>query len=174
MIIDLDEYTELKNMVWSYTKTNNIANRGSYDGNRVKQFVGLLGENVVKSLYNQEASFSSGFDHGIDLTIRQHTIDVKTQARTSYSKPDYVVNLLASQLQGSMYLNNYYIFTSINTKTNKIEILGGISKVDFKKKATLYKKGETRTRANGSTFTNTVDNYELPIKDLKKLKIFIP
>ena len=34
----------IKNQCWEYLKTHNLGNRGIYDGDKVKQFIGLLAE----------------------------------------------------------------------------------------------------------------------------------
>ena len=56
MILDVD--SKLKKEVWSFLKENNIANRSKADGNKEEQFVGLLGEILIKNHFNIEHKLS--------------------------------------------------------------------------------------------------------------------
>ena len=57
MILNVNQ--KLKKEVWQYLKTNNIANRSKADGNKEEQFVGLLGEILIKNYFNIEHKYTS-------------------------------------------------------------------------------------------------------------------
>tara|TARA_R110000868_G_scaffold314566_1_gene575496 strand:+ start:362 stop:862 length:501 start_codon:yes stop_codon:yes gene_type:complete len=159
---------ELKVKCWDFLKKNNLGNRLEANGNKEQQFVGLIGEIMVVNLFGLEYKFSQGFDGGFDFIYKGKKIDVKTMGRTVDPKPYFVNNFIAFQKDFNC---DYYIFTSLNKKTNELTICGYLSKEDLLKKSTLYKKGTKRTRTNGTSFILKADTYEIENFNLKKYKI---
>ena len=159
---------ELKVKCWDFLKKNNLGNRLEANGNKEQQFVGLIGEIMVVNLFGLEYKFSQGFDGGFDFIYKGKRIDVKTMGRTVDPKPYFVNNFIAFQKDFNC---DYYIFTSLNKKTNELTICGYLSKEDLLKKSTLYKKGTKRTRTNGTSFILKADTYEIENFNLKKYKI---
>ena len=159
---------ELKVKCWDFLKKNNLGNRLEANGNKQQQFVGLIGEIMVVNLFGLEYKFSQGFDGGFDFIYKGKKIDVKTMGRTVDPKPYFVNNFIAFQKDFNC---DYYIFTSLNKKTNELTICGYLSKEDLLKKSTLYKKGTKRTRTNGTSFILKADTYEIENFNLKKYKI---
>jgi hypothetical protein len=158
---------ELKVKCWNFLKKNNLGNRLEANGNKEQQFVGLIGEIMVVNLFGLEYKFSQGFDGGFDFIYKGKRIDVKTMGRTVEPKPYFVNNFIAFQKDFNC---DYYIFTSLNKKTNELTICGYLSKEDLLKKSTLYKKGTKRTRTNGTSFILKTDTYEIENFNLKKYK----
>ena len=158
---------ELKVKCWNFLKKNNLGNRLEANGNKEQQFVGLIGEIMVVNLFGLEYKFSQGFDGGFDFIYKGKRIDVKTMGRTVDPKPYFVNNFIAFQKDFNC---DYYIFTSLNKKTNELTICGYLSKEDLLKKSTLYKKGTKRTRTNGTSFVLKADTYEIENFNLKKYK----
>ena len=158
---------ELKVKCWDFLKKNNLGNRLEANGNKEQQFVGLIGEIMVVNLFGLEYKFSQGFDGGFDFIYKGKKIDVKTMGRTVDPKPYFVNNFIAFQKDFNC---DYYIFTSLNKKTNELTICGYLSKEDLLKKSTLYKKGTKRTRTNGTSFILKADTYEIENFNLKKYK----
>tara|TARA_R110000787_G_scaffold18164_1_gene55979 strand:- start:42 stop:542 length:501 start_codon:yes stop_codon:yes gene_type:complete len=158
---------ELKVKCWNFLKKNNLGNRLEANGNKEQQFVGLIGEIMVVNLFGLEYKFSQGFDGGFDFIYKGKKIDVKTMGRTVDPKPYFVNNFIAFQKDFNC---DYYIFTSLNKKTNELTICGYLSKEDLLKKSTLYKKGTKRTRTNGTSFVLKADTYEIENFNLKKYK----
>jgi hypothetical protein len=156
---------ELKVKCWNFLKKNNLGNRLEANGNKEQQFVGLIGEIMVVNLFGLEYKFSQGFDGGFDFIYKGKRIDVKTMGRTVEPKPYFVNNFIAFQKDFNC---DYYIFTSLNKKTNELTICGYLSKEDLLKKSTLYKKGTKRTRTNGTSFILKTDTYEIENFNLKK------
>ena len=159
---------ELKVKCWDFLKKNNLGNRLEANGNKEQQFVGLIGEIMVVNLFGLEYKFSQGFDGGFDFIYKGKKIDVKTMGRTVDPKPYFVNNFIAFQKDFNC---DYYIFTSLNKKTNELTICGYLSKEDLLKKSTLYKKGTKRTRTNGTSFVLKADTYEIENFNLKTNKI---
>ena len=158
---------ELKVKCWDFLKKNNLGNRLEANGNKEQQFVGLIGEIMVVNLFGLEYKFSQGFDGGFDFIYKGKRIDVKTMGRTVDPKPYFVNNFIAFQKDFNC---DYYIFTSLNKKTNELTICGYLSKEDLLKKSTLYKKGTKRTRTNGTSFVLKADTYEIENFNLKNYK----
>ena len=91
---------ENKNKIWNWLKTNNIANRGRFDGNKEKQLIGLIGETEFYNLiYNKYPEPKKGFDNGVDIIYNDKSIDVKTMSRNVDCKNHYVNNFLECQLK---------------------------------------------------------------------------
>ena len=66
---------DLKNKIWEWLKTNNIANRGEFDGNKENQLVGLIGEYEVHNLLlGYYPEFKNGFDGGIDIIYKNKSM----------------------------------------------------------------------------------------------------
>ena len=165
---------QLKNDVWAFLNENNIGNRFEGNGNKEQQFVGLVGEIMVKRLFGFDHEFKKGFDGGFDFKYKGFKIDVKTMGRNVDIKPDYVNNFVAHQKQFDC---DIYIFCSLNKLKNELTICGFLSKKELLKLALLYKKGIKRTRSNGTTFKMKTDTYEIKnnqLKNIEKLFYYIP
>jgi len=159
---------ENKNKIWNWLKTNNIANRGRFDGNKEKQLIGLIGETEFYNLiYNKYPELKKGFDNGIDIIYDNKSIDVKTMSRNVDCKNHYVNNFLECQLK---YDCDFIVFVSINIKKNTFQICGYIPKNEILDKGILYKKGDIRTRDDETTFTCEENMYEIKNVDLYKFK----
>ena len=156
MIIKIDD--GLKRRVWSFLKYNNVGNRSRANGNKTEQYVGLLGECVVKNHFGADSSLTNGFDGGFDFEYNGMKIDIKTMGRTVNPKPYYVNNFISYQ---SNFDCDAYIFCSINKKTSELTICGWITKDDLLNKACLFNEGATRQRSDGSTFDMKAPTYEI-------------
>lgn len=144
--------------------TYNFGRRGEADGNRVQQYTGIIGECVIKSIFGLELiDGSHGFDNGVDLRYKNLTIDVKTMGRTTDIKDYYVNNFIGLQKN---YATDVYIFNSLNFTTRILTVIGLISKKKLLEKASFFKKGEMRTRSDGSQFKTKADLYEIENKKL--------
>jgi hypothetical protein len=108
---------------WLIHQTN-YAHRGKFDGNKEKQFYGLLAQVVVEDLLGLERSKPSNkADGGIDLILNGNFIDVKNVIRNSNPlNAEYTNNIIEKQVtQGS---TDWYLLTSFNKKDNCLYILG--------------------------------------------------
>jgi hypothetical protein len=145
-------------------RTTNFGQRGKADGNKVEQYIGIIGQSVIMDLLGMPLIESKeGFDGGIDFTYNNKTYDIKTMGRETYPQDHYVNNLIAMQ---SDYNVDRYIFASINKLTIELTICGWIDKQGFKDKAIFYPEGATRTRSDGTTFTTKAGLYEIKNSDL--------
>ena len=159
---------ENKNKIWNWLKSNNIAQRGKFDGSKEKQLIGLIGETEFYNLiYNKYPELKKGFDDGIDIIYNDKSIDVKTMSRNVNCKEHYVNNFLECQLK---YNCDFIVFVSINIKNNTFQICGYIPKKEILAKGILYKKGDTRTRDNETKFTCKENMFEIKNVDLYKFK----
>jgi hypothetical protein len=165
MILDVD--SKLKKEVWSFLKENNIGNRSNANGNKEEQFVGLLGEILVKRHLNIEHNYSNGFDGGYDFIYKGKKFDVKTMGRNVDPKDYYVNNFICYQLD---YECDGYVFCSLNKKTNKLTICGWVTKEELKSKGELFIKGQTRQRTDGSTFKLKAPTLEIKNNKLNNIK----
>ena len=136
----------------------NFGNRGRFDGDKSKQLVGMLAQTVLADYIRQPRPLPSvGFDGGYDYIINGKKVDVKCMARKCYMTGTYVHNLIAYQKD---YDVDYYIFTSLNTRTNELEVCGVIEKDVFFDTARLYYQGATRYKGN-TAFKLEAPTYEL-------------
>lgn len=158
---------EQKEKAWKYAKDNNFAYRGDHsDGSLAQKFTGFLGEIVLADLLNQEWPNSKGFDHGVDFEVAGVRIDLKTQARNYDFKDYYSCNLMGSQVHSSEYHNDVYLFSNINKKTNKIQFVGWVTKLEARLEK-VWKDGEERERSDGSRFKVRGSLVEIPAKKLR-------
>lgn len=143
----------------------NYGRRGKFDGDKSKQLVGMLAQTVLADYLKQpRPDISVGFDGGYDYIINNKKVDVKCMARKGYVIGNYVHNLIAYQKN---YDVDYYIFTSLNTTTNELEVCGVIGKEQFFSKADLYEKGTVRYKGR------TAFTLEAPTYELKQYKLFL-
>lgn len=143
----------------------NYGRRGKFDGDKSKQLVGMLAQTVLADYLKQpRPDTSEGFDGGYDYIINGKKVDVKCMSRKGYMIGNYVHNLIAYQKN---YDVDYYIFTSLNTATNELEVCGVINKEQFFSKADLYEKGTVRHKGK------TAFTLEAPTYELKQYKLFL-
>ena len=143
----------------------NYGRRGKFDGDKSKQLVGMLAQTVLADYLKQpRPDTSEGFDGGYDSIINGQKVDVKCMSRKGYVIGNYVHNLIAYQKN---YDVDYYIFTSLNTTTNELEVCGVINKEQFFSKADLYEKGTVRHKGK------TVFTLEAPTYELKQYKLYL-
>lgn len=146
--------------------TTNFGQRGKADGNKVEQYIGIIGQSVIMDLLGMPLIESKdGFDGGIDFTYNNKTYDIKTMGRETYPQDHYVNNLIAMQ---SNYDVDRYIFASINKLTVELTICGWIDKESFKANAIFYPEGSIRTRSDGTTFTTKAGLYEIKNSQLMR------
>jgi hypothetical protein len=152
--------------ICEWTNQNvDLGMRGEFDGSRKEQLVGIIGQNVVcKMLGAPLISTDKGFDGGVDLKINNMRVDVKTMARTVEVKPFFACNFTALQ---EKYHVDYYLFTSLNTKTNVLTICGVINKRMFMLKKTVRPIGTIITRSDGSQFKTSAKLYEIRVDQLE-------
>lgn len=150
-----------------YLDTHDLGNRGVEDGDKRKQFVGLLGELlVIQNLTGQPVNLEvrqDGFDGGYDFVYKGHRIDVKTMERKSFVRGDFVNNFYIMQ---EAYEADVVVFCSYHAPKNILEICGWIYKKNLGTLGKFYKAGTKRVRADGSSFIFRQDNYEVENKDL--------
>ncbi len=157
-----------------YLKTHNMANRGIFDGSKQDQLIGLVGEMethyLLKGEYQDLKIKKNEFDGGVDIVHNKDTYDVKTMARTVYTKIDFVNNFAKCQED---YKCDRIIFTSINKTAKQIEFCGWIYKNELPLISDLIKKGDVRERNNGTTFIVKEDMYEIPMCELRDIRLLL-
>lgn len=143
----------------------NFGNRGKFDGNKANQFVGMLAQTVLADYIRQpRPELSTGFDGGYDYIINNKKVDVKCMARKGNVIGNYVHNLVAYQKN---YDVDYYIFTSLNTTENILEICGVIDKQSFYEKSDLYKEGTVRYKGK------VPFRLKAPVYELKQYRLHL-
>ena len=100
----------------------------------------------------------NGFDGGYDIEWNGYKVDIKSMERKVNPRLDYVNNFVDVQRN---HQADAFMFCSVNTRTKNLWVCGWITKEEFMEKATLYKKGEYRTRADGTSFQLDADNWEI-------------
>jgi len=157
---------QMKIDVWEYTAINNIGNRGTFDGSREQQFVGLIGELIVKQFFGLPPVLPNvnGFDGGFDIELSTgEKFDVKTMTRNVSMKPHYEHNIVASQMT---YDVDFYVFCSLNKRANELEVNGYLPKIVFLHKATKRHRGDIVERDNGTSFQLQSDSFTIENRHL--------
>lgn len=143
----------------------NYGTRGRFDGDKSKQFVGMLAQTVLADYLRQpRPTISKGFDGGYDYVINGKKVDVKCMARKGSVIGDYVHNLIAYQKD---YKVDYYIFTSLDTSKDILEVCGVIKKDDFFTQADFYDKGTVRYKGRKSF------RLQAPLFELRQYKLHL-
>ena len=112
---------------------------------------------------------NGGFDGGFDIEYKKKKWDIKCVQRKVDPKKYYANNVPEVQIK---YSNDGYVFLSYNLKTGIYTICGWISKEDFLKKATLYKKGDLRPRDDGTFMKTHASYYEITNNKLNNFLTF--
>ena len=166
-MIKLEIPLGLKMKCWEHIKSNNMGNRFDFNGSMEQQYVGLIGENMVRNYLGLPYSFSVGFDGGYDFIFNGNKVDVKTMGRSVDPKSHYVNNFVAYQREFDC---DIFYFTSINKKTSTISLCGWIWKKDFILEASYFEKDSTRKRDDGTTFKTQAPLYEISNDKLNPIK----
>lgn len=144
----------------------NFGKRSSANGTKEQQLTGLIGESIVRTLFEKSLpDGSKGFDGGYDLVIYGKRFDVKTMGRKTDFKSYYVNNFISSQAE---YECDAYIFCSLNIINGILTVIGWISKEEFSRFRKFYPKGTLRVRSDGSMFETFADMYEIDSYDLMR------
>lgn len=145
-------------------KRHNLGNRGDgSDGTVNQQLVGVIGENMLNVAIGRRLMVPTGFDGGYDFEIFGLRFDVKTMGRTCPPQLTFVNNLIKQQTK---YDVDAYIFTSLDTSSNRLTVCGWLPKLLLFDRAKLYAKGTVRVRDDRTTFAMKADTYEIKNEDL--------
>ena len=121
--------------------------------------VGAIGEVIVAD--SIKAKEINTYDY--DLVKEGKRIDVKTKRCNTKPMPNYDCSVA---LHGTEQDCDTYVFVRVLSDLTRAWILGSISKPDFYKKATLYRKGDVDSN-NGFVFK--ADCYNLSIDKLSPI-----
>lgn len=127
----------------------NVAQRGSFDGDKERQYVGMLGQVVISDfLQLPRPTPNQGWDGGFDIIWQGKKYDIKCERRTvRFNYNRFVHNLVGKQCR---YQCDGYIFLSYNQTTGVFDVCGSITKQEFLKHARFYPEGTARERTNGT------------------------
>lgn len=153
-----------KAYAWELVNKTNFGKRGVFDGDKEKQYTGMLGQTVMADgICHKRPTGEGGFDNGVDFVIATLNVDLKTMGRTVEVAKHFVNNLVASQVK---YATHVYVFASINKESSVFTINGFLKKEDMQQ--FFLPKGTTRSRDDGSTFSLAADMYEIPNHKLER------
>ena len=134
------------------------------DGTRQQQLVGIIGENMLNvAIGRRLVTINGQFDGGCDAELFGLRLDVKTMGRKCPPKKEFVNNLIKQQTNFAV---DAYIFTSLDTSSNRLTVCGWLPKLLLFDRAKLYAKGTVRTRDDHTTFVMKTDTYEIKNEDL--------
>lgn len=143
-------------------KQVNLGRRGDgSDGTEDQQMIGIIGQNMVlRELNKPLMKPSTGHDGGVDFNLFGLRFDVKTMGRRVAPKLEYVNNFIAQQMNFNV---DAYLFLSIKQAADRYELTccGWLPKDVFQRRAELFKKGDERSREDGTTFNFKADTYEI-------------
>lgn len=166
MIINVPKH--IRTSVWSFLQNNNIGRRSKANGNKIEQYVGLLGECTVKWHLGIDYKLKDEFDNGVDFIYNKKKFDVKTMGRKVYPKSNYVNNFISYQKDFDC---DAYIFCSLNKINYDLTICGWVTKKELLQRAIIYEEGSIRKRADGTTFKLKAPTYEIKNTELNNINI---
>ena len=168
MTIQIPVTQEAIDLCSSWLENHSMAKRGVFDGDKEKQFTGLLGESIFHHyVFGEYPKFVAGFDSGFDIIFKNNRIDVKTMRRNVFVRDYFVNNFTALQLNLKC---DVLMFLSYNKKEQVMEICGWIYKSDLDTKSNLFKAGTERKRSDGTSFIIQQDTYEIPNTNLNPFR----
>lgn len=167
-MINIKLDNKLREFAWNQTKIRNMGQRSAgWNGDRIKQYTGHVGENAVYNLlYGRYKNYDSG-SLIEDLVINDLKCDVKSMIRKSDLRdPTWVHNYNEYQKDRP---NDVLIFVNVNKTDGNIQICGWIAKTEFFKKAVFKEKGQTAQRGNSPNLVYGAGNYEIQQQFLNKI-----
>jgi hypothetical protein len=145
---------------WDLVCRKNFGQRGNFDGDKRKQYTGILAQTVVADLLGvARPEISADWDHGIDYVVGGKKIDIKAMGRTRDPAPYMVNNLVASQVSAGE--TDVYLFASVNVDVPNVTVIGWMKKIDIPRSAHIS-EGVERTRSDGTRFATRADMFEIP------------
>ena len=156
---------EIKKHCWEQVTNHNFGQRKKYNGDRKQQYLGIVGESVVREMFGFGwVDGKHGCDDGYDIMYNGKTYDVKTMKRTVDVKHSYTNNFIKKQENKNV---DGYIFCSWNIRKNELTICGWIKKEDFNIFKRLVPAGTPRKNGkSGVEFKLDTDWYEIDNKYL--------
>jgi len=154
---------EIMEECWKVVNRKNFGNRGFFDGSKISQFVGLIGEVAILQIFGKQKDFD-GFDGGYDLEHNGLKIDIKTMGRIRPVKSFYVYNLL--EVQFNSFDPDVYIISSLNKNNRTLTVCGWIFHDDVPEASTFKPAGSETIRSDGTVLKITTAGYELPMNKL--------
>ena len=115
---------------------------------------GFIGESLARSVYGGKVENTLKYDLVFPNGQR---IDVKTKRTSVKPKMEYDCSVSDFQIE---YDCDGYVFVRVLNDLTIGWVLGHISKEDFKKNSTYYKKGE-RDKSNGFLFRQSCYNIKI-------------
>lgn len=171
-MFDLYPTYEQKEFAYYLTSNGEFGNRGKADGTIDQQFTGILTQIVFGDLFNyKRPEKKKGWDGGYDFIItengKEYRADIKARGSHYDMQSHYVHNFIGYQKD---YNCDIYIFANYNVNKDKIQICGAVSKYELMTTAKFYKKGETRTRDDGTTFIAKAPLFEIKQSELNYMQ----
>ena len=137
----------------------NFGNRSKgFNGNKEKQYTGILGECAVYLALGKELPTYDSGSVVEDVIINDKKVDIKSMARNSDMRDNFVHNFVAYQKDSN---NDVLIGVNINKKSREAQICAWLPKEEFLKKARFFEKGTKITRFDGTSFVTGAPHYEL-------------
>ena len=167
--IEIPEH--IKTFVSEQNNLYNLGQRRYGNGTKEQQWTGMIGQSTLLYCYGFPLQdYSGGVDGGFDIVIGDKRYDIKTMGREHDSRkhPEWVNNLYACQTEDwSPY---GYIFCSYNKTNDVLTVCGWSPKEEAIQRAILKKKGEKRTRDDGTSFELEADLYEIYNSQLRQCR----
>lgn len=154
----------------TFLSEGSVANRGSFDGDQLKQLFGMIGQVLICDLLAHERPKNlKGFDGGSDLLWNGLRWDVKCLIGTTpWKARTHAQNLHARQIG---YACDGYIFLHYDSAKGEYTLCGYILKHDFLNNALFFKEGAARPRSDGSSMiVKNGGMYEIKGSKLKQFK----
>lgn len=149
-------------------ENHSMGQRGVFDGARLQQLFGLLGQVITADILGVDRPVLTGQpDGGVDFVINGQSVDLKVVLRNSYAKAEWMVNLPEPQAK---YNTDYLLFMNYNKETGVFQYLGYITKKEFLNKAKYHPVGSTIKRDDGTLLEiKGCGLFDLPIKKLRPI-----
>ena len=162
-MFDVRITNEQRQYAWDLTGKTNFGKRGVADGDRTKQYVGMLGQTVMADLIGApRPTGAGGFDHGVDFILNERFIDLKTMARQYPVDERWTNNLYASQVDNyDDFHTELYVFSSINTVTKVMTFVGAFKRSCIKSDPHVKFKPAGTMVGHKMKWALTVDKYEI-------------
>jgi hypothetical protein len=139
MIIELKPTQEQKNYAYNIINNHNLAQRGIFDGDKNKQFIGILAKVMICDFLKIERIKKKLYPSLIDFNFNNSSYNVKVFSSKFDYKPEYYHTIITSELKFNV---DYFIFCSYNYLKDKLFLCGYISKEDFIKNSNHVNMGD--------------------------------
>lgn len=131
-----------RSFAWRRVHAIKLATRARYNGSIEDQYAGELGETVFADAFGFARPSAIEYDHGIDFTIGDKFVDLKTSHAPKPIEPYWSTNIVSDQLDDPRRKTDAYLFAHIDTVAGTFTLIGWARPDEYRRQAHHVRVGD--------------------------------